>query len=89
MAKKKNGPGTRNKVVRDKTPSLSRSKHITKQTAVIDCGARQDNAPSVSNHEKIALLAYSYYEQRGYLGGSPEEDWYRAEKEIELAFKVL
>ena len=36
----------------------------------------------VSNHERIALLAYSYWERRGCSGGSPEEDWFRAEREI-------
>jgi hypothetical protein len=37
---------------------------------------------AVSIQERIALLAYSYWEQRGRPGGSPEEDWYRAEREI-------
>jgi len=37
---------------------------------------------SISIHEKVALLAYSYWEERGRQGGSPEEDWYRAEKEV-------
>ena len=36
----------------------------------------------VSLQEKIALLAYSYWEKRGRQGGAPEEDWYRAEQEI-------
>ncbi len=36
----------------------------------------------VSSQEKIALLAYSYWEKRGRQGGAPEEDWYRAEQEI-------
>ena len=36
----------------------------------------------VSNHERIALLAFSYWEQRGCCGGSPEDDWFRAEREI-------
>jgi len=35
--------------------------------------------PSV---EEIARLAYSYWEARGYQGGSPEEDWYRAVEEL-------
>jgi hypothetical protein len=39
----------------------------------------------VSKREKIALLAYSYWEQRGCQGGSPEEDWFRAEREIAFA----
>lgn len=37
---------------------------------------------AVSVQEKIALLAYNYWEQRGRAGGSPEEDWLRAEREI-------
>ncbi len=30
----------------------------------------------------IAQLAYEYWTQRGCPVGSPEEDWYRAEREI-------
>jgi len=37
---------------------------------------------SVSVSEKIALLAYSYWEARGRKGGSPEDDWFRAEREV-------
>ena len=32
--------------------------------------------------DEIAKLAYSYWEARGYEGGSPEEDWLRAEHEL-------
>ena len=38
--------------------------------------------PALSVNERVALLAYSYWEARGRQGGSPEEDWYRAEQEI-------
>jgi hypothetical protein len=41
-----------------------------------------DLAASISIQEKVALLAYRYWEERGKQGGSPEEDWYRAEREI-------
>jgi len=46
----------------------------------------KSNPPSavVSEHserEEIAILAYSYWEARGQQGGSPEEDWVRAEQE--------
>lgn len=37
---------------------------------------------SISMRERIALLAYSYWEARGRRGGSPEEDWFRAEREV-------
>lgn len=36
----------------------------------------------VVDREAIARLAYSYWEGRGFTGGSPEEDWLRAEREI-------
>jgi hypothetical protein len=32
--------------------------------------------------DEIATLAFSYWESRGYQGGSPEEDWFRAETEL-------
>jgi hypothetical protein len=31
---------------------------------------------------EIAQLAYSYWEARGCRGGSPEQDWLRAEQEL-------
>jgi len=34
------------------------------------------------SYEAIAKLAYSYWETRGCQGGSPEEDWLRAEQEL-------
>ena len=37
------------------------------------CGPSQD---------EIARLAYSYWEARGYAGGSSEEDWLRSEREL-------
>jgi len=33
-------------------------------------------------HESIARLAYALWEARGCQGGTPEEDWFRAELEI-------
>jgi len=35
-----------------------------------------------SIQEEIARLAYLLWEERGGVGGSPEEDWLRAEQEI-------
>ena len=39
-------------------------------------------APAAPAPEQIAHLAYFYWEARGYQGGSPEEDWLRAEQEL-------
>ncbi|MFN3324917.1 MAG: DUF2934 domain-containing protein [Bryobacteraceae bacterium] len=43
--------------------------------------------PAAVSEEEIARLAYSYWEARGYTGGSPEEDWYRAERELRLQIR--
>lgn len=45
-------------------------------------GEKEALASALSTQERIALLAYSYWEARGRQGGSPEEDWFRAEREI-------
>lgn len=34
------------------------------------------------SHDEIAARAWIYYESRGYQGGSAEEDWFRAEREL-------
>ncbi len=40
--------------------------------------------PEVSRREKIQLLAYNYWLERGCQDGSPEEDWFRAEREVDI-----
>jgi hypothetical protein len=34
------------------------------------------------SQEEIAKLAFCYWADRGYQGGSPEEDWLRAEQTL-------
>jgi hypothetical protein len=34
------------------------------------------------DQEAVSRLAHSYWEARGCQGGSPEEDWFRAEQEL-------
>jgi hypothetical protein len=52
----------------------------------VESSAQQANeailGASVSEEEQVALLAYSYWEARGRQGGSAEEDWLRAVREI-------
>ncbi len=41
-----------------------------------------DDEMSAPTQEAIARLAYSYWESRGCQGGSPWDDWFRAEQEL-------
>jgi hypothetical protein len=34
------------------------------------------------SHKEIAALAYTYWEERGYAHGNPDQDWLRAESEL-------
>ena len=45
-------------------------------------------SPEGPSREEIARLAYSYWEARGFQGGSPEEDWLRAEQELAAEFSA-
>lgn len=40
--------------------------------------------PPAPSQGEIARLAYAYWEARGRWHGSPQEDWYRAERELIL-----
>ncbi|MBZ5619534.1 MAG: DUF2934 domain-containing protein [Acidobacteriia bacterium] len=61
------------------TPSTSAAEpEITAPQAV---AATPLHRPSL---EQIRELAYLYWEARGCQGGSPEEDWVRAEQELRL-----
>jgi len=44
--------------------------------------AAEEGAAPELKEEDVAMLAYSYWQQRGCQGGCPEEDWFRAEKEL-------
>jgi hypothetical protein len=42
----------------------------------------------VDHHAAISRLAYSYWEARGYQGGSQDDDWLRAEREYRQSFEL-
>jgi hypothetical protein len=51
----------------------------TVSMAIMETEVILQNCPT---REDIAALAYSYWEARGFQGGSPQEDWLRAEQEL-------
>ncbi len=73
-------------------PARRRTVRRTKTAVVVESSATQLAAPEMvtpeaatqagPTHDEIARLAYLYWESRGYQGGSPEEDWTRAEAEL-------
>jgi len=75
-----------------RTPaSRTRAKHVVPpETPSISAAEPEIAAPqafaaipvSEPSREKVAELAFLYWEARGYQGGSPEADWLRAEHEL-------
>jgi hypothetical protein len=63
------------------TMSRKTESQETVGTVVIEQNSEPEPAVAPSE-EQIAALAYSYWEARGNQGGSSEEDWFRAEKEL-------
>jgi hypothetical protein len=93
MAKKRTGKGAE---ALASTPNREKPISATKKTSKLSSRSKvkaagsprtnQGPPPSaVSKRETTALLAYTYWIQRGCPIGSPEEDWFRAEREIDLA----
>ncbi len=62
--------------------SSARGAKVARPASSSSRGSREILSSAVSEHEQIALLAYSYWEARGRQGGSPEDDWLRAEREF-------
>jgi len=65
-------------------PATTRRSSVAAQPAA-PAAATPVAAPAQLTREEIARLAYSYWEARGYQGGSPDEDWVRAERELSTA----
>ena len=61
-----------------KAPAMH--KRATKKT--IDTAVPTSEPVRAISIEEISRRAYSFWEARGYQGGTPEEDWFRAEREL-------
>ena len=55
---------------------------VAVETPVFEVTVPEATPARTVTHEDIARLAYSLWESRGYQGGSPIEDWLRAEREL-------
>lgn len=71
-----------------KARSLARDAAETEITATNPAPAAA-LAACVAEHDEVARLAYLYWEARGCPDGSPEEDWFRAERELQAPASVL
>ena len=62
-------------------PSVIAAEPAVPQMEAVLIETPQDH---IDHHAEISRIAYSYWEARGYQGGSQEDDWLRAEQEYRL-----
>lgn len=69
---------------RTRKPASARAAAKAVQDSPAVSKKQSDVSPRIAlDSEEVARLAFSYWESRGCQGGSPEEDWYRAEETLE------
>ena len=74
--------GNRAIAPRRQTTPKPRAKRVTKPAAVPTVEVAPPETAAHPSQEEIARLAFLFWEARGCQGGSPEEDWLRAEKQL-------
>jgi ABC-type uncharacterized transport system auxiliary subunit len=64
-------------------PAASRNKHAAAEQITSETKTAESKRIAIApSREEIAKLAFLYWEARGWQGGSEEEDWLRAEREL-------
>jgi hypothetical protein len=53
-------------------------------TSTLRTEGAEEQADHRDGANTVAILAYSYWQQRGCPDGSAEDDWFRAENEVAL-----
>jgi hypothetical protein len=75
---------------RTRRVAASETAAAVEPAAIVETPASLEAAPAPTvaqpSHEEIASLAYSFWLARGCQGGSPHEDWVRAEEQLRLEF---
>lgn len=69
----------RSSATKPKAPAATHKRATKKQ---VEPAAQVSEPVRTISHQEIARLAYSYWEARGFQGGDPQEDWFRAEREL-------
>jgi len=64
------------------TPEIEPSVMPVEPVAEILSPATPAASSVAPSYQDVARLAYTYWEARGCQGGSPEQDWLRAEQEL-------
>ena len=64
------------------TKRVSRAVNVTEAPASDTEAVTAAVIATAPSEEEVAKLAYSFWADRGYQGGSPEEDWLRAEQQL-------
>jgi len=67
---------------RKSAPTRTKATARTRSVVPVEAAAEPVVVAAEPTYEQIAALAYTYWEERGYQGGSQEEDWLRAEQEL-------
>ena len=78
-------PTPKKRMTRKATPAAGNGAHAANGNgagAPSLTAAPEATAASSTVEERIRARAYELYLQRGGIGGSPEEDWLRAQEEI-------
>src|ERR1017187_5384820 len=81
---------------RRKSATAPRAKHGINKRSTAAAAPDTETAVGVAalettyspSEDEIAALAYTYWAGRGHQGGSPEEDWLRAEQELRAKASV-
>ena len=68
------------------TPSQVKSQTKAKGTRRVTTGDRNMGVTPEQRHQMIAEAAYRRAQQRSFVGGNPEDDWYEAEAEFSQIF---
>jgi hypothetical protein len=90
-ASKSSAPKNIIEVVRTESPShhhklsaapVAEALAAVSESSITSLNTAPADQPRVVTHQQIAELAHSFWASRGYAHGSPEDDWFRAERQL-------